>query len=621
MANYRKKIKILPNQYVSESGILEEYATYTHPGKVDDDNIHPYCEYPLRTWLYKNPFSDEELPEGVFLDPRVIVINNIPFQARSDCEYKRNPYKVADQVLEYKRYTQQQKLENPLHHELNVYRNEMQKNLWFIVYFASKNTLANHPFVVNACKEIQSETGDTLEVWAREHLKTTVISTCRQIQKVLNDQDKTIAIISATRPLAVSILSGIRRILEDKFVTQCFPDILYADANREAWKWSEAPEGGLFVKRKNSNAKEPTFSAWGMVQGLPVGFHFTDLVFDDIITQDLTAPDVMEKIKELFDVALNLGSRKTQTTVIGTFYHHNDPLVYVASKIDLDSGLPLFPMRKKSASDTGEEDGKPVFLTQKAYNQKRAGIKYIFYCQQLLNPTPRGSEKLNYRHLITVKKGQLPENLYKFMLIDGAGDKGKRNDHKKSDAWAMAVIGVEPHKDDAGLSRIFILDLVIKEMDLATAQSAAVEMYCRNGRILRLGIEKVAMSTTEIHIASALAARRKFVSVEMGNLQIMQPRGRQKAFRIESALALPLKHGKVHILDTVEYESRDRLYTEMEKFPAYKDDGLDAISYVYDMIKEYRFGSQEFTTVLRDRWDEAFEKAKRGRNMTGWIAV
>jgi hypothetical protein len=146
-------------------------------------------------------------------------------------------------------------------------------------------------------------------------------------------------------------------------------------------------------------------------------------------------------------------------------------------------------------------------------------------------------------------------------------------------------------------------------------------MYCRNGRILRLGIEKVAMSTTEIHIASALAARRKFVSVEMGNLQIMQPHGRQKAFRIESALALPLKHGKVHILDTVEYESRDRLYTEMEKFPSWKDDGLDAISYVYDMIKEYRFGSQEFTSVLRDRWDEAFEKAKRGRNMTGWIAV
>jgi hypothetical protein len=45
---------------------------------------------------------------------------------------------------------------------------------------------------------------------------------------------------------------------------------------------------------------------------------------------------------------------------------------------------------------------------------------------------------------------------------------------------------------------------------------------------------------------------------------------------------------------------RERLRTEMDRFPFWHDDGLDALSYFYDMAKSYRFGTtQNFTKKLK----------------------
>jgi hypothetical protein len=224
--------------------------------------------------------------------------------------------------------------------------------------------------------------------------------------------------------------------------------------------------------------------------------------------------------------------------------------------------------------------------------------------------------------LIVVKKGQVPEGLYKFMIIDGSGDKARRVD-RPADAWAMVVVGVEPYRSgELGMSRVYILDLLIKEMSLADAQQAAVAMYCRNGRILKLGVEKVGMSTTEVHICNALRAKRRFVSEEHGNLQILKPGGREKKYRIESAVSLPLLNGKVHILDTIPQEYSARFRKEMEKFPSWnKDDGLDAFSFVYDIIKDYRFGALPGEAQKESPYDAAFRKAREGGGVKGWVAA
>lgn len=568
-------------------------------------------------WAYETPL--EQPPIGVTLDPRLVEINGMKFQARSDCDYGINVYRIIERAEASKKFTKAERKERPLENELNLYRNCIQDNLWFLVYFVLKNPLANHPFIVNACKEIQSETGDSLEVWARDHLKTTVISVGRQIQKVLNNPERRILICSAVRPLAIKIQNMIKSVLESPMLKQCFPDILWADPSKDAPKWSESPEGGLVLKRKGIY-KEPTFNSCGLVEGMPTGDHYTDLVFDDIVTQDQQSPEIMEKVINNFEMAENIGTRDRQLTAVGTFYRHDDPLVYIMNKTDPVTGDKMFKCRKKTATVDGTLKGASAFLPESALAKKRAGKIYFFYCQQLLDPTPRGYEKLNRDHLILVTRRQLPTNLYKFMIIDGAGDIGRRQD-RKADDWAMMVCGVEPSRDKDGTSRVYLLDLLIKDMDLFTAQKAAVEMYCRNGRILKLGIEKVGMSTTEIHICAALRARGKHLSVEAENLVILKPGGRSKEFRIESAISWPLKNGKIHVLDTVPIEMRARLGLEMEKFPAWHDDGLDGLSYLYDIIKGYRFGAQQADEKKPESaYDAAFRRAREGKHR-GWIAV
>lgn len=476
------------------------------------------------------------------------------------------------------------------------------------------------PTIPTSCIKVDREDG--LYLIGRSMIathNTTIITAGRQAQKVLIDPEKRIGIFSAVRPLAVKIQNLIRSLFESPFLVKCFPDILWTEPSKEAPKWSESPEGGLIVKRKGFY-KEATISSWGLVEGMPIGDHYTDLVMDDIVTQDLQTPEIMQKVCDNFDMAENIGTRDRQITVVGTFYRHDDPLMYILNKVDVETGEKLFKVRRKPATIDGTFNGKSAFLPEKSLRKKRSGNVYFFMCQQLLDPTPRGREKLNRDHLVTVKRSELPTNLYKFMLIDGSGYEGKRKD-RSADAWAMMVVGVEPYRDELGNSRVYVLDLQIEEMDLIQAQRAAVDMYCRNGRILKLAIEKVGMSSTEIHICAALRARRKFVSIEQGNLQILNPGGRSKQFRIESALSWPLANGKIHLLDTIPIQHSERLKMEMEKFPAWKDDGLDGLSYVYDLIKTYRFGDVPKESPPETIYDRAFRQANERGNKLGWIAV
>lgn len=570
----------------------------------------------MKKFDYPSPL---ELPDDVVLGAEVIEFNGVPFQKRSDCTYKHDYVGLAKVIEQSKSYTKEEVLANPGINEVNLLRNLMQEDLWFIVYFVLKNPLANHPFIVEACKEIEDETEDSLEVWARDHLKSTIITIAHTCKIIFNDPERRIGLFSATRPLALAFLKVIRNVLESPFVFQSFPDILYKDPYKEAEKWSEAVDGGLIVKRRGF-FKEPTVSAWGLTEGMPTGFHLTDLIYDDIVVHDMQSPEIMQKVKDNFDISENLGTRDRRITVVGTFYNHDDPLVYIQNKCDPVTAVKLFKTRKKAATENGELNGAAVFLPELALAKKRASNLFFFYCQQLLDPTPRGARKLNRKHLVRVSKADLPKRLHKVMLVDPAGNSGKRADGRKADAWAFGVMGIEPYVDDSGASNIYILDLVIEEMDLVKAINTTVDMYSRGGRINKLAIEKVGISTTEIHIARALKAKGKYISEEKGNLHILRPGGREKKYRIESNLCWPLLNSKIHYLDSIPTAYIERLMLEMDKFPYWHDDGLDMLSYTYDVIKDTNFSAYPQSKPDED----AYMRAKRRRQEAqhgGWITV
>ena len=489
-------------------------------------------------------------------------------------------------------------------------------NLWFLVYFGMRVSIANNPWWVDRCREIQNgPRSHTLDLWAREHGKSTLITVAKTIQDVLINPEERVGIFSFSRPAALSFLRSIKSIFENSSLLKaCFPNILYADPRSEADKWSETD--GLIVKRKGFY-KEATVEAWGLVEGSPVGKHYSLRVYDDIEVPDLVnSPDMMAKLKDAFDMSQNLGTIDGSHRVIGTTYHHEGLLNTLRHKATQDQKL-IYTTRVRAATVDGSPSGASAYLPEERLAELRIN-RQMFYSQQLLDPTPQGTEKLDASMLVEVSPAELPKNLFKFMTVDPAGE--RRSDNRQGDSWAMIVCGVEPFRDDVGASRVFVLDMMVEPMTEAEALDNVVRMYLRNGMIRQLGIEKVGISTAEIHIAKHLHAKGKALSVDNGGLVVLRPAGRNKKQRIEAALQWPLLHGKLHLCTSVPAAYRERLKLEMQKFPFWHDDALDALAYQYDLFRDFRFGKFQ-QAVQESEWDKAFNSSSSAPKSKSWLYV
>ena len=467
--------------------------------------------------------------------------------------------------------------------EKSAYRTLILSDLWFIVYFVMGIESANHPFIVKMCQVVEDGVKTrTLDLWAREHYKTTIITIAETVQRVLRNSEERVGIFSHTRPIAKGFLRSIKMLFEgSEILKACFPDVLYQNPAQQAAKWSE--DDGLVLKRKGF-AKESTIEAWGLIEGMPTSKHFSHRVYDDIETADVVDnPDMVLKVRNRFDLSRNLGTLDGTERIIGTTYSHSGVLEDLKKQKDIH-GRDMYLTRVVPATDDGSPNGRPVLLSQERLDELKSN-EYIFNCQQLLNPTPVGIRKLDSSLLREIEAIFVPSSVFKFMVIDPAGD----DKTGKGDAWAIEVWGVEPKADDLGASNIYLMDASISPFRETEAIEEIVRMYLRNGMIMQVGVEKVALSSAEIHISNALAAKGRYISVDNNTLVILRPSGRDKAHRIEAALAWPLFNSKIFISSAVPYAAQERFKLEMDKFPYWHDDGLDAAAYLYDMIRSYQF--------------------------------
>lgn len=491
-----------------------------------------------------------------------------------------------------------------------------RKSLWFLVYFGMRVSIANDPWWIRCCRDVQrGPKSHTLDLWAREHGKTTIITQGETIRQLLLNPEERIAIFSYARPAALSILRGIKQILEGSTLLKaCFPDILHQEPRTQADKWSESE--GLIVKRKGFY-KEASLEAWGLIEGMPTGKHFSGRVYDDVETADLVnSPDVMSKLKDAFDMSQNLGTIDGWHKVIGTTYHHEGLLQNLRHKATPD-GTHIYTTRVKAATVDGTPSGASVYLPESRLAELRLN-RQMFASQQLLDPTPQEFQKLDFRMLKEVTPAEIPQRLFKFMAIDPAGE--RKSDKRQGDSWAIVVGGIEPIRDDIGASRVYILDMIIEPMTEAEALENIVRMYTRNGQIRQIGVEKVGISTAEIHISKALFARGRSITVENGGLVVLRPAGRQKHQRIEAALQWPLINGKLHISTAVPAAYRERLKLEMQRLGFWHDDGLDAVAYLFDMFKDFRFGTGAIEEK-EDTWSRYQKKGRKDKKSDSWLYV
>lgn len=308
-----------------------------------------------------------------------------------------------------------------------------------------------HPWLYARCREVEAERDGYLDLWAREHGKSSLITFAGIIQEILNDPEITIGIFSHTKPVARKFLKQIKGELErNQTLQRLYPGVLYAEPERDSPSWSE--EKGIVVRR-TGNPKEATVEGHGLVDGMPTGAHFALMVYDDVVTDaSVTTPEQVEKTTNAWALSDNLGARgengTNRTWHIGTRYSFADTYQYI-----LDRGI-LKP-RIYPATDTGLKDGKPVLLTPEAWQAKIDKTpSAILACQQLLNPAA-GNEALFDKAWLRFTDIR-PATLNIYVMCDPASSR-----KKGSDSTAIAVVGI-----DAGGNK-YLLDGYHHKMSLS----------------------------------------------------------------------------------------------------------------------------------------------------------
>ena len=292
---------------------------------------------------------------------------------------------------------------------------------------------ADKPWLYSRCREVEAEPDDCLDLWSREHYKSTIITFAGSIQEIIRDPEITIAIFSHTKPIARKFLLQIKAELEtNQDLIHIYPDVFYTEPKKQSPKWSE--EKGICVKRR-TNPKEATVEAWGLVDGQPTGAHFALRVYDDVVTKEsVSTPEQVSKTTTAWELSDNLGARgangKSRRWHAGTRYSFADTYHAILEKKVLKARI--YP-----ATDDGTVDGKPVFLPQAVWDeQKRTQGLAVLAAQMLQNPAAGAQAlfKKEWLRFADVRPGTL--NVY--ILIDPASSR-----KKGSDRTAIAVIGID----------------------------------------------------------------------------------------------------------------------------------------------------------------------------------
>jgi len=363
-----------------------------------------------------------------------------------------------------------------------------RRDLFFLLVYLCERKDIDHDWLFERCMEVRKNPNGYLDLWAREHYKSTIITFGLTIQDVLNDPEITIGIFSITRPSAKKFLSQIREELgTNKKLKQLYSEILWANPNKQAPKWSL--DDGIRVKRRG-NPKEETIEAHGLVDGMPTGRHFKIRVYDDVIDEDnVRNPDMIKKATKSWELSLNLGSAQpcrmySEINIeryAGTRYHYNDCYAEI--------------MRRKAAikrvypgTADGTPKGDPVLWTREFMARKRRTMgSYVFACQILQDP--KADEVQGFkRDWLNMYKRIDPDALNLYLLCDPAGEKKKSNDYT-----VQLIIGLGSDQN------YYLVDGIRSRLNLSE-RTKKIFQFHRKYRPINVGYEKYGKDSDIEHI-------------------------------------------------------------------------------------------------------------------------
>ena len=318
---------------------------------------------------------------------------------------------------------------------------------YLLVAVCGRKDMLNE-FAFRRCREVEAEPNGRLDLWAREHFKSSIITFGLTVQSILQDPEVTIGIFSHTRPIAKAFLRQIMRELEaNRTLHAAFPDVLWGEDVKQAPKWSE--DDGIIVRRK-SNPNEATVEAWGLVDGQPTSKHFKVLLYDDVVVAgSVTTPEMIAKTMTEMERSYNLGTTPGIKRAAGTRWHFND-----AYRTVVERGT--FLPREHPGRVSGTEDGESVYWPDEIHLQKRRDMgPYTYAAQILLNPKADSTQGFKREWLRHYKRMSAVEKMTGYILVDAASSK-----KKGSDFTAVHVVGMNVDK------KRYVLDSVRDRLNL-----------------------------------------------------------------------------------------------------------------------------------------------------------
>lgn len=464
-------------------------------------------------------------------------------------------------------------------------------------------------------REVQERPDGHLDLWARDHRKSTIITFAKTIQDILashgedplpawNGMEPTFGIFSHTRGIASEFVRQVKQELEQsERLKSLFPDVLYENPERDAPRWSV--QNGLTVRRK-SNPKEATVEGWGLVDGQPTSKHFNVLIYDDVVTREsVTTPEMIKKTTESWELSLNLGDRNPRMRGIGTRYHFADTYHAIMAR------KALIP-RLHAATDDATLAGKPVYLTQEELTKKINNMGPYTASAQLLQNPIADSKQTFQRAWLDHRFDREEINwdaMHRVLLCDPANAKTK-----KSDYTTMAVIGLGEDRN------YYLLDFVRDRMNLVERGKEYFRLH-RRWRPHRSAYEEYGKDSDIQHLETMMEGGKGrapyHFEIEAVGGSLSKPDRINRLIPVcaESRFWMPEALFRTNSESRVEDLVLILIEQEFLAWPVpVHDDGLDVISRIFDV------SDLEFPEPVQEQHkDDRYNRSKRRGG--SWMSV
>lgn len=418
-----------------------------------------------------------------------------------------------------------------------------------------------------------------LLLFPRGHLKSTLVTVGRSLQRICENPQVRILIANATYQLSTSFLDQIKSHLKSNTTLHEY----YHDFSTNPGKWSENMIK-VFAKGESADyeKKEPTVTAMGITGSL-TSQHYDMVIIDDGVNREnITTIDQIRKVYKFYMDVLDLLEPGGELIIIGTRWHDSDLYGWIMNgDNDRQGEIPKqvareimphqfvfkgerFNIMKRKVVE-GTEAIWPVKFTQDHIKKlMKEKTPYEFSTQYNNEPIPDKDQQFKkewFRYYIDddIKN----RNLYFFTMVDPA-----ISQESGSDYTVITTIAVDEYWNwfIREITRgHFLPNEIIDEMFKANERWHPVSM----------GLEVVAYQKMLAYSLRDEMRRRK---VYLPILEMKPPPGKSKDVRIKS-LQPGYFNGKIFHRERM--LNLEYLEDELLRFPrGAHDDIIDTLAYL-----------------------------------------